>query len=502
MEPHRRRGPPRARAASARQAGMGRIVEAWPERVGEPIAAQRLAGADRPRRDAARRDARSSAWAFELGQLEATILRAPAASARRRRAAGAPLRSGPASGAGSPPAPETARRAAAGARSGACARPRAIAGAAIEDDELRELVARAAAASLAGPLPTARSDRLLEPGSRLICRAFFMTEAHLHRKRHHRPRGPRAGPARPGMYIGSTGARGLHHLVYEVVDNSVDEALAGRNDRIEVTLHPDNSVTVRDNGSGIPVDVMADQGLPALDGRADEAARRRQVRRRGLQGLRRPARRRRLGRQRALRVARRRGAPRRQDLPAGVRARRARKADMEVVGKRERRPARRSRSCPTREIFEEIDWSRRDARPAPARDRVPDARPARSCSPTSARATIAYEFHYEGGIRDFVAHVNEAEGPDPQAHRLLRGRDRAAAPSRSRCSGTRSYVESVFSFANNINTHEGGSHLSGFNAALTRTLNKYAREQGPAEGEGGRTSRARTCARGSPPSSR
>src|SRR5690242_5399759 len=69
---------------------------------------------------------------------------------------------------------------------------------------------------------------------------------------------------RPGMYIGSTGPRGLHHLVYEVVDNSVDEALAGRNDRVEVTLHPDNSVTVRDYGSGIPVDVMADQGLPAL----------------------------------------------------------------------------------------------------------------------------------------------------------------------------------------------------------------------------------------------
>src|ERR671911_727782 len=69
---------------------------------------------------------------------------------------------------------------------------------------------------------------------------------------------------RPGMYIGSTGARGLHHLVYEVVDNSVDEALAGRNERIQVTLHPDNSVTVRDFGSGIPVDVMADQNLPAL----------------------------------------------------------------------------------------------------------------------------------------------------------------------------------------------------------------------------------------------
>ena len=69
---------------------------------------------------------------------------------------------------------------------------------------------------------------------------------------------------RPGMYIGSTGSRGLHHLVYEVLDNAVDEAMAGRNDRIELTLHPNNSVTVRDYGSGIPVDLMEEQGLPAL----------------------------------------------------------------------------------------------------------------------------------------------------------------------------------------------------------------------------------------------
>src|SRR4051812_31826010 len=69
---------------------------------------------------------------------------------------------------------------------------------------------------------------------------------------------------RPGMYIGSTGSRGLHHLVWEAVDNSVDEALAGRADAVEVILHPDNSVTVRDNGSGIPVDIMPEQGLPAL----------------------------------------------------------------------------------------------------------------------------------------------------------------------------------------------------------------------------------------------
>src|SRR5881296_3605419 len=97
-----------------------------------------------------------------------------------------------------------------------------------------------------------------------MCRGFSVSDTSYSSEDIQVLEGLEAVRKRPGMYIGSTGARGLHHLVYEVVDNSVDEALADRATLVEVTLHPDNSVTVRDDGSGIPVEVMKDQGLPAL----------------------------------------------------------------------------------------------------------------------------------------------------------------------------------------------------------------------------------------------
>ncbi len=279
---------------------------------------------------------------------------------------------------------------------------------------------------------------------------------------------------RPGMYIGSTGARGLHHLVYEVVDNSVDEALAGRNDRIEVTLHPDNSVTVRDFGSGIPVDVMADQGRPALevvltklhaggkfggDGYKVSG---------GLHGV-------------GVSVVNalsewlvaevyRDGKIYRQEYERG-----APKADMEVTGKTEETGTTIT-FLPDADIFEEIDFS--------VETLVQRLRETAFLTKSLAIVLVderegddRYEFKYDGGIRDFVGYINDSK--DPIHKRIVYFESESDDGTvEIAMQWNSSYVESVFSFANNINTHEGGSHLSGFKAALTGTLNKYARDKG------------------------
>ena len=282
---------------------------------------------------------------------------------------------------------------------------------------------------------------------------------------------------RPGMYIGSTGARGLHHLVYEVVDNSVDEALAGRNDRIEVTLNPDNSVTVRDWGSGIPVDVMAETGRVRADGRPDEAARRRQVRRRRLQGLRRPARRRRLGRQRALRAAGRGGAPRRQGLPPGVRARRP-------AG---RRRGRRQGGRGRHRHEDPLPARRRDLRG----DRLlaPDARDSGcarrrssraacgSCSSTSARARTGTSSTPRAGSRTSSPTSTTRRTPSTSTSSTSRART-TTAPSRSRCSGTRP-TSTRSSRSRTTSTRTRAAPTSPASARRSRgTLNRYARDKG------------------------
>src|SRR5690242_8390475 len=279
---------------------------------------------------------------------------------------------------------------------------------------------------------------------------------------------------RPGMYIGSTGPRGLHHLVYEVVDNSVDEALAGRNDRVEVTLHPDNSVTVRDYGSGIPVDVMPEQNLPALtvvltklhaggkfggDGYKVSG---------GLHGV-------------GVSVVnalsewlvaevRRDGKTYRQEFARGVP-----RGDMEIAGESAAEDTGTTVSfMPDAEIFEEIDI---DAGTVTQRLReTAFLTGALRIKLTDERADgKTVEFHYEGGIRDFVAYINEQKDAIHKHIVYFEGEtDQGTVEVAMQWNS--SYQESVFTFANNINTVEGGTHLSGFRSALTRTLNAKAQE--------------------------
>src|SRR6059058_4173661 len=281
---------------------------------------------------------------------------------------------------------------------------------------------------------------------------------------------------RPGMYIGSTGSRGLHHLVYEVVDNSVDEALAGRNDRLEVILHPDNSVTVTDQGSGIPVDVMPEQGLPALTvvltklhaggkfgGQGYKVSG-------GLHGV---------GvsvvnalSEWLIAEVRRDGKIYRQEFTRGVP-----NADVEVVGKAEKGDTGTTISfLPDAEVFEELELSA-DTLQQRLRETAFLTRGLRIILTDERAGGETVEFHYEGGIRDFVAHVNGTKDSIHKSIAYFEGENEQGKVEVA-MQWNASYQESVYTFANNINTHEGGSHLSGFNAALTRTLNKVARDLG------------------------
>jgi DNA gyrase subunit B len=279
---------------------------------------------------------------------------------------------------------------------------------------------------------------------------------------------------RPGMYIGSTGSRGLHHLVFEVVDNSVDEALAGRNERVEVRLHPDNSVSVRDWGSGIPVDVMPEQGLPAVTvvltklhaggkfgGEGYKVSG-------GLHGV-------------GVSVVNalsellvvevhRGGKVYRQEFARGEPV-----TDLVVTGKTKETGTTIS-FLPDAEVFDELEWSA-EILAQRLRETAFLTRGLRICLVDEREGERTWEFHYEGGIRDFIKHVNEAKDP---IHRRIIYFENATEEGQIEVAmqWNSKYVESVFSFANNINTHEGGAHLSGFSGALTRTVNAYARKQG------------------------
>jgi DNA gyrase subunit B len=280
---------------------------------------------------------------------------------------------------------------------------------------------------------------------------------------------------RPGMYIGSTGPRGLHHLVYEIVDNSVDEALAGHCDSVEVTIHPDNRVTVVDNGRGIPVAVMEKEQRPAVEvvftvlhagGKFGEGGGYKVSG--GLHGV---------------------GASVVNALSEHL------KVEVERDGftwtqeyERGKPLGELTKGAPSKEtgttitflpdadVFETLDFDFTTLEER-LRDTAFLTRGLRIAIIDERGDGHRAEFKYEGGIVDFVTFLNENKEPIHKKVISFEGEsEEGQVEVAMQWNG--SYQESVFSFANNINTIEGGSHLSGFRSALTGVLNKYALDKG------------------------
>jgi len=283
---------------------------------------------------------------------------------------------------------------------------------------------------------------------------------------------------RPGMYIGSTGERGLHHLVYELVDNSVDEALAGFCTAVDVTIHSDNSVTESDNGRGIPVAVMEKEGRPALEvvltvlhsgGKFGEGEGYKVSG--GLHGV---------GvsvvnalSERLVAEVRRDGFVWTQEYargaPQGPLVKGAALAKGTPTGTT-------ITFHPDPEIFETVEFSMRTLEER-LRETAFLTRGLRITLLDERGAGGRAEFCYEGGIEDFVRFLNQNKEPVGRKVIYFSGESAEGAVEVA-MQWNSSYQESIFSFANNINTHEGGSHLTGFRSALTRTVNKYAKDHG------------------------
>ncbi|MEI6447183.1 MAG: DNA topoisomerase (ATP-hydrolyzing) subunit B [Actinomycetes bacterium] len=285
---------------------------------------------------------------------------------------------------------------------------------------------------------------------------------------------------RPGMYIGSTGPRGLHHLVYEVVDNSVDEALAGHCSSVEVTIHPDLSCTVVDDGRGIPVAMHKTEKKPAVevvltvlhaggkfgDGGGYKVSG-------GLHGV-------------GVSVVNALSENLRVEVSRDghVWSQEYRRGDPQgalAKGEKTSDTGTKITFLPDSEIFEtlEFDFSVLEERLRETAFLTRGLKVVlideREVDESGEARKV--EFQYEGGISDFVRYLNEGKDIVNKKVAAFTGDgDEGAVEVAMQWNG--SYQESIFSFANNINTHEGGSHLSGFRSALTRTLNRYAREKG------------------------
>lgn len=280
---------------------------------------------------------------------------------------------------------------------------------------------------------------------------------------------------RPGMYIGSTSARGLHHLVYEIVDNAVDEALAGYCDSIDVTINEDNSITVVDDGRGIPVDIQKRAGLPAVEvvftilhagGKFGNGGYKVSG---GLHGV---------------------GASVVNALSEWLEVQVYKNGNiyqqryergkvtypLKIVGKcGPEQHGTKVTFLPDKEIFEETVYDY-DTLKIRLRETAFLTKNLKIILKDNREEKKEKVFHYEGGIKEFVTYLNR--GKTPIYDQVIY------------CEGTRegvyvevsmqhndSYTENIYTFVNNINTPEGGTHLTGFKNALTKTFNDYAREK-------------------------
>jgi len=275
---------------------------------------------------------------------------------------------------------------------------------------------------------------------------------------------------RPGMYIGSTSARGLHHLVYEVIDNSIDEAMAGYCDQIEVTVHPDNSVTVVDNGRGIPVEIQPQKGIPAVQvvltilhagGKFGGGGYKVSG---GLHGV-------------GVSVVnalsewlvvevRREGFVYQQRYERGAAV-----TELQKIGKT-KTTGTKITFKPDYEIFEELEFSQ-ETLTHRVREQSFLTRGVKIIY-HDERTDIHKEYLHSGGIKDFVQHINRNKTALHEPIYFEDVKDEIMVEIALQY--TDSYVENLFSYVNNIHTMDGGTHETGFKTSMTRVINDYGRK--------------------------